>query len=107
MNSIRRASVALPLKFRTSARFGTLLALRVPVVSALSDFKYSARSFARTPALTIGLVLTIAAGIGSNAIVLGFIRGLVTRDLPLPGIETVASVFARDEHDAFGPLSLD
>jgi predicted permease len=76
-------------------------------VSALLDLKYSARSFARTPALTIGLVLTIAAGIGSNAIVLGFIRGLVTRDVPMPGIETVASVFARDEQGAFGPLSLD
>ncbi len=53
------------------------------------------------------LLLTIALGIGSNASVVGFVRGLVTRDLPLPGLDTVVSLFARDAQDAFGPVSYE
>ena len=64
-------------------------------MAAWADLRYSARSLARTPGLTLTLLLTIALGIGSNAAVVGFIRGLVTRDLPLPGLETVVSVFAQ------------
>jgi predicted permease len=71
------------------------------------DLRYSARSLARTPALAATLLLTIALGIGSNAAVVGFVRGLVTRDLPLQGIESVVSLFARDARDAFGPVSYD
>jgi putative ABC transport system permease protein len=76
-------------------------------VSFLADLKYSARSFLRAPAMTLTLLLTIALGIGSNATVLGFIRGLVSRDLPLPGIETVVSLFAREATGAFGPLTYE
>ena len=71
------------------------------------DLRYSARSLARTPALAATLLLTIALGIGSNAAVVGFVRGLVTRDLPLQGVESVVSLFARDAQDGFGPLSYD
>jgi ABC-type antimicrobial peptide transport system permease subunit len=47
-----------------------------------TNFRYSARSLSRSPALTITLLLTITLGIGSNAAVFGFVRGLTTRDLP-------------------------
>jgi len=72
-----------------------------------ADLRYSARSLARTPGLTLTLLLTIALGIGGNASVVGFVRGLVTRDLPVPGIETVVALFARDAHEGFGPVSYD
>jgi putative ABC transport system permease protein len=72
-----------------------------------ADLRYSARSFTRTPGLALMLLLTIALGIGSNASVVGFVRGLVTRDLPLAGIETLVSVFARDAQDGFGPVSYE
>ncbi len=76
-------------------------------MALLADFKYSAKSLARTPGLTAALLLTIALGIGSNAAVFGFIRGLVARALPLPGIETVVSVFAHDSHGSPGPVSYE
>jgi len=41
-----------------------------------TDLRYAARSLARSPGLTTTLLLTIALGIGSNAAVFGFIRGL-------------------------------
>lgn len=43
-----------------------------------NDIRYSIRSFAGTPLSTLALVLTIGLGIGGNAAVDGFIRGLST-----------------------------
>ena len=75
-------------------------------MALLADLISSLRTFRRAPALTSVLLLTIALGIGSNATVLGFIRGLVAREPPLPGIESIVSIFARDA-DAFGPVSFE
>src|SRR5687768_8523236 len=72
-----------------------------------ADLKYSARSLTRAPAATFALVLTIAVGIGSNAVVVGFVRGLLTRDLPLPQPESIVSLFGRDERGELGPLSAE
>lgn len=72
----------------------------------LSDLRYSARSLTRTPGLAVALVLTIAFGIGSNAAVHGFVRGLLARDLPLPNSEAVVSVVGADAEGA-GPVSYD
>ena len=76
-------------------------------MSILADLRYSAKSFARTPVLTLALLLTIALGIGSNAAVLGFIRGLVVREVPLPEVASLVSLYGRGERDAFVPLSWD
>ena len=56
--------------------------------------------------MALALVLTIALGIGSNASVHGFVRGLITRDLPLRGIDTVVSLFAPDPPLDGGPATL-
>ena len=76
-------------------------------MSFLRDLSYSARSFARTPVLTLALLCSIALGIGSNAAVLGFVRGLVVREVPLPGVESLVSLYARGDRDAFVPLSYE
>src|SRR5262245_13208007 len=72
-----------------------------------SDLKYAARTLSRSPGLSFTLLLTIALGIGSNAAVVGFVRGLVTRDLPVPDIDRVVSVFGRDAQDGFSPVSYE
>src|SRR5688572_3781171 len=61
-------------------------------VAVVNDLRYSARRLTRTPGLAVALVLTIAMGIGSNAAVYGFVRGLVARDMPLPAMAGVVSV---------------
>jgi putative ABC transport system permease protein len=76
-------------------------------VHALGDLWYSARSLARQPGLTLALLFTIALGVGSNASVYGFVRGLVTPDLPIPHIDRVVSVFSRDARGALAPVSLE
>ena len=54
----------------------------------------------------MAVVLTIALGIGSNAAVHGFVRGLLTRDMPLPNSAAVVSVVGADANGA-GPVSYD
>jgi putative ABC transport system permease protein len=79
----------------------------VPSVPVLTGLRHSARSLARTPGSTLALLLTIALGIGSNASVFGFIHGSIVPTRPLPGIETVVSLLARDVHGAFNPVSYE
>jgi putative ABC transport system permease protein len=74
-------------------------------MSLRADLRYSIRSLSRTPGVALALLFTIALGIGSNAAVVGFVRGLVTRALPVPGLEAAVSLYARDAGDALGPVS--
>ena len=85
------------------ALFGTAQ----PLSFLASTFRYSARSFARTPLITAALVATIAVGVGSNAAVQGFNRGLIARDMPSVETDGVVSVFARDADREVAPLSAD
>ena len=73
----------------------------------LADLISSLKTFRRAPGLSLALLITIALGIGSNASVLGFIRGMVARELPLPRVESIVSIFARDDQGGFGPLSYE
>jgi putative ABC transport system permease protein len=72
-----------------------------------ADLRYSARSFLRTPGLTAALLLTIALGIGSNASVHGFVRGLIVRDSPLTETDRFVSLFGREAHREASPVSYD
>jgi ABC-type lipoprotein release transport system permease subunit len=47
-------------------------------MSFWNDLRYSIRSFAHSPLSTAALVLTVGLGVGANAAVDGFIRGLTT-----------------------------
>jgi ABC-type lipoprotein release transport system permease subunit len=57
--------------------------------------------------LTVLLILTIAVGVGSNASVHGFIRGLITRDMPALASDRVFTLFAREEAGDVAALSAD
>ena len=63
----------------------------------LADLRYSIRSLARSPAFSLTLVLSIAVGIGSNAVVFGFVNGLVSRRLPIADADRVVSIFQGHE----------
>lgn len=71
----------------------------------LSGVWYSARSFSRTPGLTLSLLVTIALGTGSSVAIQGFVRGLSPRDYPLRDPRRVVSLFSRNEGNGAGPLT--
>lgn len=68
--------------------------------------RYAAQSLGRSPGLAAALLLSIALGIGSNAAVAGFVRGLVSRDLPVPHAERLVSLVGRGAQDGIAPLAL-
>jgi putative ABC transport system permease protein len=86
---------------------GIVLAFVPTDVRILADLKYSTRSLVRSPGLAFALLLTIAIGVGSNAAVFGFVRGLVSRDIPLAHRDRLVSIYARESDGGFGPLSQD
>lgn len=73
----------------------------------LRNLRESARSYARTPVVTLALLVTIAVAVGGNAVVHGFGRGLIVRDLSFTATERVVSVFARDGERTSGPISYE
>ena len=73
----------------------------------LKELWYSARSLAWTPGPSLALLLTIGLGVGGNASIDGFSRGLTTVDLPLQDLDTLVSLYSLDAHHSAGPLSFD
>ncbi|MDQ3487603.1 MAG: ABC transporter permease [Acidobacteriota bacterium] len=73
----------------------------------MTDLRHSLRSLSRQWGLSLTLVLTIALGIGSNAAVYGFVRGFVTPDLPITGIDSIVSLLALGTGRSLTPLSYD
>jgi predicted permease len=71
----------------------------------LADLRYSARGLARTPGLTAVLLLTIAIGVGGNAMVYGFIRGSLSHASAVPSPQSLVSIFQHDPAGGFLPLS--
>lgn len=65
----------------------------------------SARTFARTPGLSLALILTIAFGVGSNAAVYGFVQGLSHPTSPFELSDRIVSIYNRDAQHEAGPFS--
>lgn len=102
---VPRWRVAQPFRAARTSTWSTLCGLWTYSGSPVHDLRHSLRSLARQPGLTVTLLLTIALGIGSNAAVFGFVRGLVTPALPVAEIDTVVSLFTRDTHRMLAPVS--
>lgn len=77
------------------------------VLPMLADLRYSARGLKRSPGLSVALFLTIALGIGGNAMVYGFIRGSLQRPTVAGEPDRLVSVLTRDSQGSFLPLSAD
>jgi putative ABC transport system permease protein len=73
--------------------------------NGLLTIRKSARSFARTPGLSLVLLLTIALGVGSNVSVFGFVQGLIHPNSPARDEDRIVSIFAQDQTHPAGPLT--
>ncbi len=73
--------------------------------NGLLTIRKSARAFARTPGLSLVLLLTIALGVGSNVSVFGFVQGLIHPNSPAKDEDRFVSIFAQDQVHPAGPLT--
>lgn len=73
--------------------------------NVLLTIRKSARAFARTPGLSLVLLLTIALGVGSNVTVFGFVQGLIHPNSKAKDEDRLVSIFSQDETRPAGPLT--
>ena len=62
------------------------------VGTTLSDVRFALRGFARQPAFTAAVLLTLALGIGANTAIFTVVRGVLLRPLPYPAPERLVRV---------------
>jgi predicted permease len=66
----------------------------------LQDLRYGWRMLAKTPALTAVVAVTLALGIGANAVIFSLINGFLLRPMPVPHPEQMAVLAATQKGDS-------
>ena len=71
------------------------------------DFQYAVRMLARTPAMTFVIFLTLALGIGANAVIFTAVDAVLLRTAPVADTRSLVSVYttSADGRDRFSTSS--
>ena len=65
----------------------------------LLDLRHGVRMLRKTPGLTAVVALTLAIGIGANALIFGIVNGFLLRPLPVPHADQIAVLAAGQKSD--------
>jgi macrolide transport system ATP-binding/permease protein len=77
----------------------------VSVEDLARDVRYGLRSLRRHPAFSAMAVVSLAIGIGANALIFGVARAVLFRDTPLAQPETLVNVYETEDAGEFAPMS--
>ncbi len=70
------------------------------------DVRYAFRMLAKSPLLTVIVVLTLALGIGANTAIFGIVNGFLLRPLPVKAPEQIMVLAAKIQGDTIGISTL-
>ena len=65
------------------------------------DFRHAGRHAARTPALSIAIILTLALGIGASSAVFAVVHALLLRPLPYPDADRLLTIWSHNPANTF------
>lgn len=88
----RQALVSLAPNLRRPRRASTPTKGDGTMSRFLSDLRFAVRSLTRQPRLTLGVVLTLAVGIGAGATVFSVVDGIVLHPFPFPDQDRLVGV---------------
>ena len=67
------------------------------IENVASDVRHALRGLIQKPSFTLAVILTLALGIGANAVVFALVNALVLRPLPYPEADRLVSVTERND----------
>jgi predicted permease len=70
------------------------------------DARYAFRMLAKSPMLTVIVVLTLALGIGANTAIFGLVNGILLRPLPVESPEQIMVLAGQVQGDTLGIFTL-
>jgi predicted permease len=70
------------------------------------DLRYAFRMLAKSPALTVIVILTLALGIGANTAIFGLVNGFLLRPLPVKSPEQIMVLAGEAKGDTLGIYTL-
>ena len=70
------------------------------------DVRYALRMLAKSPSLTLIVVLTLSLGIGANTAIFGMVNGFFLRPLPVKSPEQIMMLAGRMQGDTLGIFTL-
>src|ERR1700722_5110687 len=105
-----------PDKARTAARleFGNMAAVQEQSYeswqfprfeSVLQDIRYALRGIMKAPALSLLVILTLAAAIGANTAIFSFVNAILLRPLPYPSADRLAILWSGVGYSGRAPFS--
>jgi predicted permease len=70
------------------------------------DVRYALRMLAKSPMLTVIVILTLALGIGANTAIFGLVNGILLRPLPVKSPEQIMMLAGEVQGDTLGIFQL-